>query len=160
MPTSNDIKQLHPDLVRVYSEAKASYIKAHPGGLQPRLGETYRSPEVQRAYYAQGRQPLAEINRLRGLAGLPLIGQSEAKNRITNAQPGQSAHGFLPARAFDVLLLNPNGTANWEQRNYLAFAAYVKAAAAMLKVAVSIGAYWSKFPDAPHTELLAWRTMK
>ena len=159
MPTSNRLDHLHPSLAAVYSEAKASFIKAHPGGLVPRLGETYRSPEVQRAYYAQGRQPLAEINRLRTRAGLPLIGTTEAGRIITKAQPGQSAHGFLPARAFDVLLLNPNGTANWEQKSYQLFAGFVQAAAAKLNVAVSIGAFWKSFPDAPHTQLAAWRTM-
>ena len=159
MPTSNRIDQLHPSLAAVYSEAKASFIKAHPGGLVPRLGETYRSPEVQRAYYAQGRQPLAEINRLRTLAGLPLLGTTEAGRIITKAQPGQSAHGFLPARAFDVLLLNPNGTANWNEAGYTLFAGFVRTAAAKLKVAVSSGAFWPRFKDAPHTELQAWRTM-
>lgn len=159
MPTSNRIEDLHPSLAAVYTEAKAAYIAAHPGGHKPRLGETHRSAEVQRAYFAQGRQPLTEINRLRHLAGLAPIGQSEAKKVITNAQPGQSAHGFLPARAFDVQMVKPSGDIDWSLSPYIAFAGYVKAAAATLHVAVSLGATW-KFMDAPHTELLAWRTMK
>ena len=159
MPTSNRIDQLHPSLVAVYSEAKAAYIAAHPNGLRPRLGETYRSAEVQRAYYAQGRQSMPEINRLRTLAGLPAIGVTDARQIITKAQPGQSAHGFLPARAFDVLLLNPNGTANWTQAAYVGFAGFVRAAAAKLGIQVSSGAFWKSFPDAPHHELLAWRKM-
>ena len=159
MPTSNRIDQLHPSLVAVYTEAKAAYIKAHPGGLTPRLGETYRSAEVQRAYYAQGRQPIGEINRLRTLAGLPAIGPTDARQVITKAQPGQSAHGFLPARAFDVLLLNPNGSANWTQAGYVAFAGFVRAAATKLGIQVSSGAFWKSFPDAPHHELLLYRTM-
>lgn len=158
MPTSNRIEDLHPKLAAVYTEAKSAYIAAHPGGYRPRLGETYRSHAVQAAYYAQGRKPLAEINHLRAVAGLPLIGSVEAKRIITKALPGQSAHGFLPARAFDVQMVKPSGEIDWNLPPYLAFAGFVKAAAAKLGVAVSQGAYW-KFADAPHTELLAWKTM-
>ena len=159
MPTSNRIEDLHPSLAAVYSEAKAAYIAAHPNGLRPRLGETYRSAEVQRAYFAQGRQTIGQINQLRTLAGLPAIGPTDARQIITKAQPGQSAHGFLPARAFDVLLLNADGTANWTEAAYTLFAVFVRTAAAKLGVAVSSGAFWPKFKDAPHHQLDAWRTM-
>lgn len=159
MPTHNDIESLHPLLAKVYTEAKAQYIANHPGGLRPRLGETYRPANVQLAYHAQGRKPLADINALRKAAGLQLIGQAEAGKVITNAMPGQSAHGFNPSRAFDVQLVKPNGEVDWSDAPYHVFAGYVKTAAALLNVAVSIGAFWPKFADAPHTELLAWRTM-
>ena len=159
MPTSNRIDQLHPSLVAVYSEAKAAYIAAHPGGLRPRLGETYRPANVQLAYHAQGRKPLAEINALRAAAGLAAIGTAEAGKVITNAMPGQSAHGFNPARAFDVQMLKLNGEVDWSDAPYTSFAAYVKVAAEKLHVAVSQGAYWPRFADFPHTELKLWRTM-
>jgi peptidoglycan L-alanyl-D-glutamate endopeptidase CwlK len=160
MPTSNRIEDLHPDLAKLYAEAKAAYIAANPGGLKPRLGETYRPDAVQLAYYAQGRKPLAEVNRLRHIAGLYLLGPVEAKRVITKAQPGQSAHGFLPARAFDVQLLKPDGSIDWSEGAYALFAGFVKAAALKLGVAVSQGAYWPKFKDYPHTELLNWRKMR
>ena len=160
MPTHNELELLHPDLQRVYTAAKADYLAGHPGGLRPRLGETYRPANVQLAYHAQGRKPLAEINQLRHIAGLPPIGTVEAGRVITNALPGQSAHGFNPARAFDVQMVKPNGEVDWSDAPYTAFAVYVKAAANRLGVTVSQGAYWSKFPDFPHTELAAWRVMK
>lgn len=160
MPASKRIEDLNPDLAAVYAEAKAAYIAAHPGGLRPQLSETARPPLVQTAYYAQGRQSLAEINKLRHLAGLNPIGAVEAGRKITNAKAGQSPHNFQPSRAFDVMLVNPDGSANWVDANYLHFAEYVKAAAAKLKIAVSQGAYWKSFRDMPHTELLAWKTMK
>lgn len=159
MPTSNRIEDLHPLLAAVYSEAKASYVLAHPGGLKPRLGETYRSAAVQTAYHAQGRKPLNEINQLRHVAGLAPVGSVEGKRIITNALPGQSAHGFKPARAFDVQMVRPTGEIDWNEAAYKGFAAFVKVAAGKLHVAISQGAYWSKFPDFPHTELLGWRTM-
>ena len=160
MPTSNKITDLHPSLVAVYAEAKAAYIAAHPGGLRPQLGETARPAAVQNAYYAQGRQPLVAINALRHLAGLEPIGTVEAGRKITNAQAGQSPHGFLPSRAFDVKLVKPDGSVTWDETAYNDFAPYVKAAAEKLKIPVSIGAYWPRFKDFPHTELLAWRTMQ
>lgn len=160
MPTSNRIEDLHPSLAAVYAEAKAAYIAAHPGGLRPQLGETARPAAVQNAYYAQGRQPLATINALRHLAGLEPIGTVEAGRIITKAKAGQSPHGFLPSRAFDVQLMKPDGSVTWDETAYAGFAAYVKVAAEKLHVAVSIGAYWPRFQDFPHTELLAWRTMK
>jgi hypothetical protein len=129
------------------------------GGLKPRLGETYRPAAVQLAYYAQGRQSLKAINALRHLAGLNPIGQVEAGRIITKAMPGQSAHGFKPARAFDVQMVKPNGEIDWSESAYRGFAAFVKVAAGKLHVAVSQGAYWTKFPDFPHTELLGWRSM-
>ena len=160
MPTSNKITDLDAGLAAVYTEAKASYLADHPGGLRPRLGETARPANVQLAYFAQGREPLAEINRLRHLAGLAPIGPQEAGKVITKARPGQSPHGFLPSRAFDVQMLKPDGSVDWSDAPYLAFAAYVKRAAAKLKVAVSQGAYWPHFKDFPHCETLLWRTAK
>ena len=157
MPVDSSIDHLHPLLARVYAEAKARYLLEHPAGLRPRLGETYRSPAVQAAYYAQGRKSLAEINRLRDAAGLPHVGLNEARRAITKAQPGQSAHNFLPARAFDVHLVRPGGEVDWNEANYLVFAAYVRSAAQALGVAVSQGAYWPSFKDYPHVELANFR---
>ena len=159
MPTHNELELLHPSLAAVYAEAKAAYIAAHPGGLRPRLGETYRPANVQLAYHAQGRKPLAAINALRHIAGLDPIGTVEAGRVITNALPGQSAHGFNPARAFDVQMLKLTGEVDWSDAPYVVFAGFVKAAAAKLAVAVSQGAYWPRFKDFPHVELLSWRSM-
>ena len=159
MPTHNELELLHPSLAAVYAEAKAAYLAAHPGGLRPRLGETYRPANVQLAYHAQGRKPLAAINALRHIAGLDPIGTVEAGRVITNALPGQSAHGFNPARAFDVQMLKLTGEVDWSDAPYVVFAGFVKAAAAKLAVAVSQGAYWPRFKDFPHVELLSWRSM-
>ena len=159
MPTHNEITLLHPSLAAVYAEAKAAYIANNPGGLRPRLGETYRPANVQLAYHAQGRQPLAAINQLRAVAGLAPIGSVEAGRIITNAMPGQSAHGFNPARAFDVQMIKLSGEIDWTDTVYIGFAAYVKVAAAKLNIAVSQGAYWPKFADFPHCELKFWRAM-
>ena len=159
MPTSNRIEDLHPLLVKVYSEAKARFIADHPAGPRPQLGETSRPGNVQAAYFAQGRRGITEINQLRHIAGLAPIGSAEAARVITKAQPGQSAHNFLPARAFDVQMIAQNGSVDWSDGPYIAFAGYVKVAAALLNIAVSQGAYWPRFKDFPHCELAGWKTM-
>ena len=56
--------------------------------------ETLRTAEVQAAYYAQGRESLEEINRLRKIAGLYLFGAEEAKKIITNARHSLHQDGF------------------------------------------------------------------
>lgn len=155
----NSIDHLDPGLARVFTLAITNYVAAHPGGLRPRLGETSRLPAVQAAYFAQGRRPLVEINRLRNIAHLAPIGSVEGGRKITNAQPGQSAHNFLPSRAFDVQMARPDGSIDWSDAPYIVFAGFVKQAAAQLGVAVSQGAHWPKFQDNPHCELKLWRTM-
>ena len=61
--------------------------------------ETLRTIEVQEAYFAQGRKPLAEINGLRKKAGLHVIGEAEGKRIIT--QTMKSVH--LTGVAADIV---------------------------------------------------------
>ena len=153
MPLNNRIEDLHPSLAAVYTEAKAAYHAAEPAAPRVELNETHRSMAVMQAYYAQGRQPLAEINRLRALAGLYLLGAAEAKTPVTWVLPGNSKHAKTPAEAFDVRLIDRvTGKATWEPAAFVLFAKYVKAAAAKLGKRISQGAYWKK-KDYPHTEL-------
>lgn len=151
MAASNSIDLLVPSLVSVYSEAKANYKHDHPGGLSPRLGETYRPNNVQAAYYAQGRKPLSEVNALRKVAELAPIGAAENKKIITYKLPGTGKHNKNPSEAFDVQMVKPNGEIDWSDAPYIKFAEYVQRAAAKLKVKVVSGAYW-KMSDFPHHE--------
>ena len=48
------------------------------------ISETLRDKDVQVAYYAQGRKPLAEVNALREKAGLYRLTEGENKATITN----------------------------------------------------------------------------
>jgi peptidoglycan L-alanyl-D-glutamate endopeptidase CwlK len=71
--------------------------------------ETLRTQAVQDAYYAQGREPLEEINRLRKAAGLYLIGQAEAGKIITNARHSVHQDG----QAADIVPVLENGKIPW-----------------------------------------------
>lgn len=111
---NNRIEDLHPELALVYTEAKAAMKAAYPLGPWPELNETLRSLELQTAYYAQGRKPLDEVNRLRRLAGEYEIGAAENKNIITWAKAGQSPHFYRMALDVRIRLLTPKTKPNQE----------------------------------------------
>jgi len=73
--------------------------KLETQGLRYSILETLRTKEVQEAYYAQGRKPLEEINELRKIAGLYLLGAEEGKRIIT--QTMESVH--LTGCAADIV---------------------------------------------------------
>lgn len=157
MSLNNSIDDLQVDLASVYTEGKFAYIRDHATSPRPSLNETSRSEALQTAYFAQGRQPLAEINRLRKLAGQPAIGAAEGKLKITKARYGQSAHNFLPARALDIKFLDEHGNYVQDEKPYRDFAKYMLAAATELGIQITWG---GTFNDLPHFECRNWRTMK
>jgi len=55
--------------------------------------ETDRTQLIQNAYYAQGRDTLEEVNRLRGIAGLGPITAEENRRVITNARVSNHTGG-------------------------------------------------------------------
>lgn len=69
-----------------------------------------RSFEYQKALFAQGRLPLAQVNELMLAAGQ---GKITAKENIvvTKARPGQSYHNF--GLAFDIVPIDKSGAAIW-----------------------------------------------
>ena len=52
-------------------------------GVAYKVLETRRTPEVQAAYYAQGREPLDVVNAKRKVARLYLLTEKENRNMIT-----------------------------------------------------------------------------
>jgi peptidoglycan L-alanyl-D-glutamate endopeptidase CwlK len=78
-------------------------------GLGYTIVETLRTLAVHKAYYAQGREPLEAVNRMRTLAGLWLIGEEENKKIVTKTM--NSVH--LDGKALDVAPLLPDGKIPW-----------------------------------------------
>jgi peptidoglycan L-alanyl-D-glutamate endopeptidase CwlK len=100
------IETLHP---KWRPEVKQAYIEANNTlgkGSRLRFSYTSRSWEVQSALYAQGRESLSEINRLRKIAGISPISASEAKTIVTNAKAGESFHNYH--LAFDIVIIYDN----------------------------------------------------
>lgn len=75
-----------------YQKAEAWRTACEAQGVDVLIYCTYRSPEEQAALYAQGREPLKGVNRLRVAAGIHTIGEHEASRKVTWARPGQSWH--------------------------------------------------------------------
>ena len=83
-------------------------------GLRYSVLETLRSQAVQDAYYAQGREPPAEVNRLRKLAGLYAISADEAGRIITNAKHSTHQDGI----AADIAPVLASGKIPWDYGAY------------------------------------------
>ena len=78
--------------------------------------EGRRSILVQEAYFAQGRKPLEEVNRLRGLAGLWLLrSENDNKRQITWTMKSKHIDGL----AMDVLPVDGRGNPTWDLAHLL-----------------------------------------
>jgi peptidoglycan L-alanyl-D-glutamate endopeptidase CwlK len=128
--------------------------KLERNGYQYSVVETLRTQAVQEAYYAQGRKPLAEINKLRKKAGLYLLGKDEGKRIVT--QTMQSVH--LTGRAADIVPV-VDGKIPW---NITAETAGLWKAFGLLgkEAGLEWGGLWPPFNrfgigwDAPHYQIL------
>lgn len=144
MPTCRDIKELSP-----YMQEKAKKFKEECKnvGIEIIFLETYRSKEVQEAYYAQGRFPLDKVNSLRKLAGLVFITDIENKKVITNAKAGQSAH--QDREAFDAVPVLSRKIV-WDRIDL-----FKKMSEIGKKIGLVCGADF-KFTDYPHYQNPNW----
>lgn len=135
-----DVERLNDDFRPL---AKEWLAKLDEVGIKYRVIETLRTMEVQTAYYAQGRKPLADVNALRKLAGLWTITDLDNKRRITWTL--QSNH--LWGAAIDVAPLN-GITINWGApfHEWEAMAKYAE------EIGISWGGRWEQ-QDLPHYEL-------
>jgi len=121
-------------------------------GLKVLVIETDRSQEVQNAYYAQGRQNLDEVNKLRGKAGLYLLEESENKI-VTNAKISNHTGGGaidmcpeIPGRPGCPYWNAPKEL--WEEIGQLAESCGLDWCAG------GYGQTWAKDWDNPHFELM------
>jgi hypothetical protein len=155
---NNSPKSLHPDLYRVYSAGLIIYRNDYPKAPFIDLNETFRNEAIQTAYFAQGRMLLAQINKLRALAGLPSIKIEEASKVVSNARYGNSAHNFELSRAFDVRATE-RGTGRYlgDRAPYERFWLCCKEAADAMKILITWGGTWD---DWPHIELTNWKHLK
>ena len=79
----------------------------------PLVTQGHRPAAEQAALYAQGRERLPKLNRLRKLAGLPMfpVGSVEAGRKVTWVMV--SRHMELPSGALDVGMLQADGIVTW-----------------------------------------------
>ncbi|GAB2586589.1 M15 family metallopeptidase [Spirosoma areae] len=156
MGVNKDIALCVPRLQQAWAHLQQQYSSLYPNGPKLILVETYRSPDVQRAYYAQGREKLAIVNKIRMANGLAAISEAENRHTITNAKPGSSKHQQKPAKAFDIGFVE-GGKLVWDEANYLRAAEILRADFPD----ITWGADWNgngrtsdeRFIDRPHFEV-------
>jgi peptidoglycan LD-endopeptidase CwlK len=143
MKPSRDVELLKPPLQDLCQEhIRQCLIQLCP--LEVKVIQTLRTIQEQEAYFAQGRKPIDEVNRLRAEAGLSLI-TSKDNYIITNTM--KSKH--LIGEAYDIGIFH-NGTylVKPEHDKY-----YIECAEIGKRLGLECGAFWRK-RDLPHYELL------
>lgn len=138
--TIEKLKTLEPE-VQVLAEKLLDDLQAH--GVEAIITWGRRTPAQQAALYAQGREPLADVNALRKAAGMaPLAGEENLRKVSWNRN---SPH--LSGRAFDIAILSPNGNVDWSA------AAYELPGRLGTELGLTWGGSWKSKADLPHFEL-------
>lgn len=101
-----------------------------------------RTPAEQAALYAQGREPLADVNALRKAAGMAPLAGEENLRKVSWSR--RSPH--LTGRAFDLAVLGPGGKPDWSPT------AYELPGELGAELGLTWGGSW-KQRDLPHFEL-------
>jgi peptidoglycan L-alanyl-D-glutamate endopeptidase CwlK len=143
-----------PTLVLLVGTLVSQFEGAVPGATV-RVTEGHRPNAVQTAYYAQGRKPLDEVNRLRVAAGLAPLGTAENAYIITKALPGASKHNSDPARAVDLVVVC-RGTVDWSSRadcDKDGVPDYRELGELGERLGLKWGGRFKGFPDVGHLEL-------
>lgn len=102
-----DVAALTPSM-QVKARALVNALKA--AGIAHTIIETLRTMDTQKAYFAQGREPLDIVNEKRRIAGLAPISVYENKRIITKTL--NSRH--LDGEAFDLVPLDRDSRPWWK----------------------------------------------
>lgn len=114
-------------------------------GVKYWVNETLRTKAVQNAYFAQGRQPLAQVNALREDAGLWPLTPDENKKIVTKTTT--SIH--FTGNAIDICPADKHGNPRWNAPRY----EYEKIAIIMKSCGFEWGGDWKDSWDQPHYQL-------
>lgn len=123
---------------------------------------TAREVKEQVALYAQGRQPLNEVNILRKMAKLPSITDKENKNKVTNTLKSKHLIDLdddilenNKSRAFDIAITKDSKPV-WDIKvdvNSNEIPDYLEAGKIGESVGLKWGGSWKNFKDYPHFEV-------
>lgn len=156
---SRKIEDLTPILQPIATEF---VVRCKEAGIDTMFTCTARSFQEQVALYAQGRQELEEVNRLRKIAFLPPINAEMNKREVTWTLASKHIINLYDdiaendkAHAFDIVVLK-NGKAVWDVKaslNENDIPDYAECGA----IGKSLGLFWGgdfvKNKDYPHFEL-------
>jgi len=109
--------------------------------------EGFRTVAVQEAYFAQGRQSLEEVNKLRQKAGLWQLRSEKDNYTITWTLKSKHIDGL----AMDVLPVDGRGNPTWDLAHYGQQFTAIRECGR--EAGLICGADWEKTPDWPHYEI-------
>lgn len=118
-------------------------------GFAYAITSTRRTALEQAAYFAQGREPLVEVNKKRAAAGFAPIGSRDNSYTITNCDGYTTLSNHQSGRAIDVVPREGNRPV-WPKKTD---PRWLVIAAAFEKQGFKWGGRWAKFPDFPHYEI-------
>lgn len=107
MGICRDINALDPEMQK---RTRATMKALEQAGIKAMVFETNRTQDVQDAYYAQGRQPLEDVNKLRAKAGLYLLTENENREIVTQTLKSRHTGG----KAVDIVPLTASGKIYWK----------------------------------------------
>lgn len=114
------------------------------------VSSLWRSPDVQVAYYAQGRESLDAVNAKRKTANLPPIKEAENLYTITKCDGVKIKSNHQDGWAVDVVPVNDAGNPIWPPHSD---SRWQPIADEMKKAGFKWGGDWRDFPDFPHYEI-------
>jgi uncharacterized protein YcbK (DUF882 family) len=109
---------------------------------------TLRTIAEQQALHAQGRKALVEVNALRTIAGMRLIGEKENGYTVTNCDGVLKRSNHQSGKAIDVVPAGMGGRPTWPPGSDPRWEMIGKAAE---EAGLSWGGRWAS-PDYPHSE--------
>ena len=154
--SSRKIGDLTPKLQRLYSAFKKKMDEAEISFV---VTCTARTVKEQIALYAQGRQPLEEVNALRRIAGIYEITAAENKRKVTSTLKSQhlidledNDESNNKSSAFDIVITKDK-KAIWDLKvdvNKNDIPDYLEAGKIGESVGLIWGGSWKTFKDYPH----------
>ena len=139
-------RRLEDLLPRVAAAAARALADLKAQGVLVSVTSTLRTQAEQAALYAQGREPLEEVNKKRAIAGMRLIGQAENKYTVTNADGVKHKSNHQGGTALDVVP-EYDGRPVWPPAHDERWA---QIAGVFKQYGFEWGGDWKDFPDLPH----------
>lgn len=143
-------RRLEDLLPRVAAAAARAMSDLKARGVPAVVTSTLRTEAEQAALYAQGREPLEEVNKKRAIAGMRLLAPAENKYTVTNADGVKYKSNHQGGTALDVVP-EYDGRPVWPPAHD---ERWTQIAGVFKKHGFEWGGDWKDFPDLPHYQ---WR---
>jgi peptidoglycan LD-endopeptidase CwlK len=125
-------------------------------GINLVVTQTFRSPQLQEAYYSQGRETLESVNAKRKKVGLQVILETDNKI-VTKAPAGSSPHNYGLAWDFAPIV---NGKIDWNNLDLFKKCGEIAKKLNFEGYTLEWGGDFKTIKDLPHIQLKNWKNYK